>query len=219
MVQSKSTQDFMPIKEIRDGVMIIKDGSYRMVMMASSLNFALKSEDEQEAIIYQFQNFLNSLDFPVQIFIESRKLNIEPYLATLQEAEKKQASELLKIQIKEYMEFVKGFVSSNDIVSKMFYIVVSYQSSADILKKSFFSDFVSGLKGPKDKKEIANIANEDFGKCKIQLQQRVDVVIQGLVRCGVRVVPLNTEELIELFYKLFNPGEAGKEIVNVPLGK
>ncbi len=206
--KAKSSQDFVEIKEIRDGVVILKDSTMRMVVMASSLNFALKSSDEQEAIISQYQNFLNSLDFSLQFFIESRHLNIEPYLDSLREAEKKQTNELLKIQGREYIEFVKNFVSLTEIVSKTFYVVVPFvppllgarpgQELGGIFSKLF------------GRKKTANEAGDNFEEYKSQLQQRAGSVIQGLVRTGVRAVPLDTEELIELFYSLYNPGELAK---------
>ena len=124
--KNNSSQDFVPIKEVREGIIVLEDGTLRMVVMASSLNFALKSTDEQEAIILQYQNFLNSLDFFVQFFIQSRNLNIEPYLETLKKKEKEKSDELLKIQIREYIEFVREFVTSTKIVSKSFYVVIPY---------------------------------------------------------------------------------------------
>lgn len=208
-MQVKATQEIIPIKEIRDGVVILKDGSLKMVVMASSLNFALKSEDEQNAVILQYQSFLNSLDFPIQFFIESRKLNINPYLTNLQEAEKNQPNDLLKIQIKEYMEFIKNFVKSTDIVSKSFYIVVSYKPSFASGQKGIFA----GLFGKKSPSQKTSDKKDQFEESRLQLQQKADMVKQGLARCGVRVAPLSTEELIELFYKLFNPGELEKELV------
>lgn len=209
MIKAKATQEFVPIKEVRDGTLIMKDGSYRAILMASSLNFALKSEEEQTALIFQFQNFLNSLDFSIQIFIESRKLNIEPYLETLRESEKKQTNELLRIQTNEYIDFVKNFVEATDIVTKSFYVAVPYTSGGISSKQGFLGGiFNFGSKKTKTKKEIKE---NRFEENKIQLQQRIGVVNQGLLRCGIRTVPLNTEELIELFYKLFNPGELEKE--------
>lgn len=206
-VVTKPTQEIIPIKEIRDGVVILKDGSLHIVLMASTLNFALKSEDEQNAIIFQYQNFLNSLDFPVQFFIESRKLNISPYIATLEEAERQHINELLKIQTREYIEFVKNFVKSTSIVSKTFYLVVSYTSSAIGGSEGLLGKAIKGFKTQDQD------SSDQFDKNKIQLQQRADVVAQGLARAGVRVVVLNTEELIELFYKLFNPGELERETI------
>ena len=204
-VSTKSTQEFIPIKEIRDDVFILKDGSLHMILMASTLNFALKSEEEQNAIIMQYQNFLNSLDFSVQFFIQSRKLNTDSYIATLIEAEKNQENELMKIQTKEYIEFIKSFVKISNVMSKAFYISVPYSTAAMEVKKSFVGNLAGGF----FKKTTGQLADR-FEENKIQLQQRADIVSQGLARVGVRVAPLNTEELIELFYELFNPGEKEK---------
>ncbi len=206
---TKSTQEFVPVKEIRDGVVILKDGSLRMILMASSLNFALKSEEEQTAIIIQYQNFLNSLDFPVQFFIESRKLNIGPYIATLEDAQKEQTNELLKIQTKEYIEFIRNFVASTNIVAKSFYIVVPYSQAPLGGKKGVLSGIAELIAGGKKESGAREVR---FEESKLQLQQRSDVVRQGLSRTGIRTVPVNTEELIELFYKLFNPGEVDRKI-------
>lgn len=204
---SKSTQEFVPIKEIRDGVLVLKDNSLRMILMASTLNFALKSEEEQSAIIMQYQNFLNSLDFPVQFFIQSRKLDIGPYIGILNEAEKSQGNELLRIQTREYAEFVKNFVQVTNVMSKTFYIVVPYTNASIEVKKGRLGSLIGGFAGGKK-----DSTEDNFEQYKIQLQQRSDVVQQGLVRAGVRVAPLNTEELIELFYELYNPGESGKGV-------
>ena len=181
--------------------------------MASSLNFALKSTEEQEAIIDQYQDFLNSLDFSIQFFIQSRHLNIEPYLDSLREAEKMQLNELLKLQIKEYVEFVKNFVGMTEIVSKTFYVVIPFSPPAFGKSKGgsmesplggIFGSFLGKKAGKADFKE------DKFEEYKSQLQQRIESVIQGLTRTGIRAVPLNTEELIELFYTLYNPGELAK---------
>jgi len=213
MAETKPTQEIIPIKEIRDGVVVLKDNSMFIILMASTLNFSLKSEDEQNAIILQYQNFLNSLDFPVQFFIQSRKLDINPYLAILEEAKGKQTNELLKIQIREYMEFVKNFVRTTSIVSKSFYIVVNY-SSGNIVAGQKGMSGISGILGGLGKgKTNSSGESNNFEENKLQLQQRADVVTQGLASAGVRTIPLNTEELIELYYKLFNHGELEKETV------
>src|SRR4051812_44355900 len=123
-VQAKAAQDFVPMKEVRDGIIVLKDGSLRTIVMSSSVNFALKSEDNQTAIIAQFQDFLNSLDFSVQIFIQSRKLNIKPYLELLQERYNSQTSELMRIQTREYIEFIRSFTESTNIMTKSFFVVV-----------------------------------------------------------------------------------------------
>ena len=202
------SQEILQIEEIRDGVLVLKDGSLRAVLMASSLNFALKSADEQTAVIMQSQNFLNSLDFTVQFFLESRKLNIEPYIETLKAAEAKQTNELLKIQVAEYIEFVRTFVRAANIVTKNFYAVVPFTPPLFSTPREGFKSIlgVFGAGAPKPK----SLPQDKFDEYKNQLWQRSDSVIQGLVRSGVRAVPLNTEELIELYYGLYNPGELEK---------
>ncbi|MDP3762960.1 MAG: hypothetical protein Q8Q97_02715 [bacterium] len=206
--KAKSAQEFLPIEEIRDGIVLLKDGTMKIVLMASSLNFALKSADEQEAIIFQYQNFLNSLDFSVQFFIQSRRLNITPYLDTLREAAIAQPNELLKIQTNEYIEFVKNFVSSSNIVAKNFYVVVPFQPPPFQTPQGALNALIGSF--IKSRHKFTRISDEKFEEYKTQLWQRVDTVSQGLIRSGVRLAPLNTEELVELYYGLFNPGELEK---------
>ena len=206
----QASQDIVPIEEIRDGVVVLSDGSLRAVLMASSVNFALKSPDEQDAIILQYQNFLNSLDFPIQFFIQSRKLNIEPYLNSLRERKKIETNELLRIQITEYITFVKEFVESGNIVSKTFYIVIPFAPM------SLLGDKQKGVKGifssffGKRNAGGEPMNDEKFQEYRTQLWQRVETVTSGLIRTGVRTAPLNTEELIELYYSLYRPEEADK---------
>jgi hypothetical protein len=130
MADTKSTQSFVPVKEVRNGIVVLKDGGYRGILMCSSTNFALKSGDEQKAIIGGFQNFLNTLDFSVQIVIHSRKMDIRPYLATLAEREAAQQTELMRVQVREYTQFVRNFIEGADIMTKLFYLVVPYQSGS-----------------------------------------------------------------------------------------
>lgn len=203
----KSTQEFVPVQEVRDGIILLKDGGLRAVLLASSLNFALKSEDEQTAFIVQFQNFLNSLDFSVQIFIESRMLDIRPYIATLESAYKEQLDDLMRIQIREYIEFVKSFTEAANIMTKNFFVVVPYSPGSAAIKSS--GGPRSMLPWNRNKKN-AEEANKTFEEQVTQLEQRVAIVQQGLIRTGVRTVQLGTEEAIELLYKMFNPGEEGK---------
>ncbi|MBI5644673.1 hypothetical protein HY970_01090 [Candidatus Kaiserbacteria bacterium] len=202
---TRSTQEFVPISEVRDGVVRLKDGGLRAVLLASSLNFALKSEDEQTAFIIQFQNFLNSLDFSVQIFVQSRMLDIRPYVATLEAAYKEQLDDLMRIQIREYIEFIKSFTEAANIMTKNFFVVVPY-SPATLSTKGGASALL-----PFGKKKVnAEEQNRTFEEQVTQLEQRIAIVQQGLVRTGVRTVQLGTEEAIELLYKMFNPGEEGK---------
>lgn len=204
--KSKTTQEFVPIREIRDGIVILKDGSMRALVLASSLNFALKSTDEQNSIIYQFQNFLNSLDFSIQIFVQSKRLDIRPYIALLEERYKEQVTELMKIQTREYIEFIKTFVENSNIMTKSFFLVIPYSPPIITTGKNPISNLVN-------KKETGGLVeNEKFSEYRSQLEQRVGVVEQGLVRCGIRVAELGTEEVVELYYKIFNPGESEKPI-------
>ena len=204
---ARSAQDLVEIKEVRDGVLLLKDGSFRVVLIASSINFALKSQEEQDAIVFQYQNFLNSLDFSVEFFIQSRNLNVDPYLDILRERLKHTYNDLMKIQITEYVDFVDSFVTSANIMTKNFYIVVPFTPGGHLNKKEVVGALSSLFKGGK---ESGPIEEGTFQEYKTQLYQRVEVVRQGLIRTGVRVVPLNTEELVELFYELYNPGEAEK---------
>lgn len=210
---ARATQDFVPIKEIRDGVIILKDNSMRAVIMVSSINFALKSVEEQEAVIYQFQNFLNSLDFSIQISIQSSELDIRPYLAQLEERYKGELSDLMKIQIKEYIAFIKAFVEQSSIMTKTFFVVIPF---AQTLITPSSNNIVSNLLGKKQEpKTQAGGQNDSFVENRTQIEQRIGVVQSGLIRCGLKSVELGTDEIVELFYKIFNPGDLEKPIVNV----
>ncbi|MBP9711271.1 MAG: hypothetical protein KBD50_03400 [Candidatus Pacebacteria bacterium] len=209
-VKAKGTQEFVPLKEVRDGIVILKDGSLRMLLMASSINLALKSSDEQQAIIGQFQNFLNSLEFPLQFFIESRELDIRPYLALLEERNAVELDDLMKIQIREYIAFIKDFTERANIMTKNFFIVIPYDPAL-IARGGGGVGAISALL-PTSKGEAVALSDAQFEQYRTQLEQRVAVVEQGLTRTGVRVVKLGTEEIIELFYKLFNPGELEKPL-------
>ena len=207
--KDKSTQDFIPIQEIRDGVIILKSGGMRAIILATSINFALKSSDEQASVMMQFQSFLNSLDFSVQISIQSKKLDIRPYIALLEDRYKEQVTELMKIQVREYIEFIKTFVESTNIMSKSFFVVVPYDPPS--INSS--SNPITGMFGKKKTAaETTKSAGDAFKEYHSQLEQRVAVVEQGLVRCGVRAAELGTEEIVELFYKIFNPGDTEKPI-------
>lgn len=208
--KAQSAQVFVPIKEIRSGVVILKDGSMRSVLLCSSLNFALKSEDEQSAIIMQFQNLLNSVEFPIQIFIQSRELDIRPYIALLENQIKVQEINLIKMQTREYIEFIKGFMENVNIMSKSFFVVVPYSPAVISAAKGGVKGALGGiLSGKKENPEQKIIAFEEH---RSQLEQRIAVVSQNLARTGIRAVQLQTEELVELYYKLFNPGDSEKPI-------
>ena len=208
MKDSTATQDFVPLEEIRDGIVLLKDGSMRAILLVSSINFALKSADEQQAILLQFQNFLNTLDFSMQIYIQSRELNIEPYLALLKEREAGQRNDLMKIQLREYMDFIRSFTHDVDIMRKSFFVVISYTPATLDVKKGIVS--LLGL-GPSSKKKKGT-PTDIFEENRTQLEQRIAVVEQGLVRIGIRTVTLGTSEIIDLFYHIFNPEEGKREL-------
>lgn len=203
MSKGQATQDFVPIERVRDGVVILKTGDIRAVLITNSLNLGLKSEDEQQAVISQFQSFLNSLDFPVQFFIESRKLNIKPYLELLQSRSALVKEDLLKIQIHEYIGFITKFTEESNIMTKHFFVTIPYfnQSTQTINSSSLINLAGGGAK---------NNGLDSFETSRIQLDQRISTVIMGLSRFGIRAQRLGTEEIVELFYKLFNPSEGAR---------
>jgi type IV secretory pathway VirB4 component len=207
--QAKATQEFVPIKEVRNGIVILKDGSLRALLMASSINLALKSQEEQQAVIAQFQNFINSLEFTAQFFIQSRDLDIRPYIALLEDRYAKELDDLMRTQIREYIAFIKDFTERANIMSKNFFIVVPYDPAL-AARGGRFGGLGSLLPGGES--HAATLTDQQFEEYRTQLEQRISVVEQGLVRTGVRVVQLGTEEVIELFYKLFNPGELEKPL-------
>lgn len=201
MAIPQATQAFVPVKEVRNGVVILKDDGYRGILMCSAMNFALKSEDEQAAIIGGFQSFLNTIDFTVEIVIHSRKMDIRPYIALLEERIDAQQSELMRIQLREYIQFIKGFMDSAEIMTKLFYAVVPYSPALGTKVVQSFS-----LPGKKNAAR-ANMQTDNFEEDRIQLEQRMSLVISGLSAAGIRAVALSTEELIELLYRSFNIGQ------------
>lgn len=204
--KAKASQDFLPIKEIRDGIAVLKDGGLRIGLIVSSINFALKSADEQTAILLQFQNFLNSLDFDVQLFVQSRKLDIKPYLRTLEERLVAQTNELMKIQTREYIEFIKKFTETTDIMSKSFFVIVPY--SPPIIASAGKRGLLGKILPIKPAQTAAEDPFDSFEEHRTQLEQRASVVAGGFSAIGLRVSQLGTEELVELYFKMFNPGES-----------
>jgi type IV secretory pathway VirB4 component len=197
----KAAQEFVDVAEIKDGVVVLKNGTLRAVLMVSSINFDLKSTQEQEAIVANYQNFLNSLDFPIQVLIGSRKLDINPYLETLEEQEKVQPNELLRFQIAEYRNFVKQMVNASNIMTKSFFIVIPFALTE--AKKEGFVDRIRTALNPQ---QIMLEKKMEFENYKDQLWQRVNHVMAGLGGTGIRMAPLSTEDLIELYYNAYNPG-------------
>lgn len=200
-----ATQDFLEIQDIKEGVMILKNSSVRGVLMVSSINFALKSDDEQTAVLYAFQNFLNSLDFFCQIVIQSRNINITPYLDSLKGLEERQTNQLLKQQTASYREFIKDMVKGDMVMTKNFYIVIPYNLMEIFGAKAAASQFKS-LSGQKVKPKP--MKDDEFQRVKTQLWQRMEYTAMGLRRCGLEAVPLTTPELIELFWSIHHPDQA-----------
>ncbi|MEK7604367.1 MAG: hypothetical protein AAB442_01025 [Patescibacteria group bacterium] len=196
------TQQFVPVKEIRNGVVVLKGGGYRGILICSSINFGLKSADEQHAITLGFQNFLNTLDFSIQILINSRRMDLRPYIALLEEKVHEQRNELMRIQLHEYIEFVRSFTDQANIMTKSFYVVVPYSP-----KISSTASAAAGFLHRNTAEQNKADANTSFEEDRIQLEQRMTLVAGGLAGTGVRAVPLGTEEVIELLYRSFNPGE------------
>jgi hypothetical protein len=199
-MSKSSTQDFLQIEQIREGVVILKNKSLRGVLMISSLNFALKSEEEQQAIIFQFQTFLNSLDFSLQIVVQSRKLNITGYLEKIKQLETNQTNELLKTQTASYYDFIKSLIETGTIMSKNFFIVVPYS----VLETQVSAGTESLVRMPR----VPVLTEEQFQRCKSQLWQRMEFLALGLRRMGLQTVALATPELIEFFWALHHPKEA-----------
>jgi len=195
-----STQRFLNIMEVRDNTIILKDGTLRGVILVSSINFSLKSEDEQNAVISAYVSFLNSLEFPLQILIQSRKLNIDDYLERLKAIEKEQVNDLLKMQTREYRQYVLELVQLADIMSKKFYMVIPYAKTS-IKSKGFISMFKESFSPT----SVINIKQKKFEKYRIELSKRMEYIIDGLSSTGLKAVQLDTQSLIELFYNTYNP--------------
>lgn len=213
-----NSQTLVEIEQIKDSTLILKDGSLRQILMVSGMNFALKSEDEQNAISAAYANFLNSIDFGVQIIVHSRKINIEKYLADLDQRKASEQSPLLQNQIGEYREFIRQFVEENAIMSKSFLVVVPWQSaSLSGAASSLGGIFSFGKKKASEEQQKAKEAtkNEDFQKNLQQIGQRVAQVTDGLSAVGLDVVLLNDEQLTELFYNFYNPETTEKEGINL----
>ncbi len=212
---SQPSQNFVPVKEIRDGVVILNDNSMHMILITSSVNFALKSDDEQAALLVQFQGFLNSLEYSTQILIQSRRLDIRPYITLLRGRLKEQLSDLMRIQTQEYMEFIQSFTKNENIMTKSFFVVVSFSPSKKLsqIKKGGIMSTLKNIVGKKDASKTESTTNiAIFEEAKSQLEQRVNVVKQGLSRTGIRAVPLGTEEVTELFYRTLNPSYSEEQL-------
>lgn len=200
-----STQSNIPIAGMKDGVIILKTGHYRMVLEITAINFDLKSEQEKNSIIFQYQSFLNSLHFPIEIVVKSNKLDLSPYLKKIESLVPKQSNDLLRIQTQDYVDFVGQLINLANIMKKRFYVVVGYQPitmNTGIIDKLF--------KRNQDVSHI-KISDTDFEHYSKELRQKAQTVAQGLGGMGLHCRQLNTQEIIEVFYEIYNPEVAGKE--------
>ena len=205
-VHAQSSQRHIPISEIREDTVIMKDGTLRAILLVSSINFALKSEDEQNAIIAAYVNFLNTIDFPIQILIQSRKIDVDGYIERLKKREKEQTNELLKIQIREYIMYIQELIEIGNIMTKRFYVVISYNPLSD-KQKGFFKRFVELFRAAK----IVSLGQKRFQQRKKDLMQRVEHVMSSLASIGLKSAILDTQSLIELFYNTYNPGVSERQ--------
>lgn len=199
-ISSASTQQYLDILEIKDDTVVMRDGTLRAVLAVSSINFALKSEDEQNAIISSYVSFLNNISTPIQIVVQSRDLNIDNYIEYLKNKEKEQTNRLLKIQTGEYIEYIKELVSMGKIMNKKFFVVIPYSPFSD-KHKGFFSQLSEIFKPA----TVLKLKEAKFLKYKDNLSRRVDSIFSALLSLGVDVKQLNTQELIELYYNSYNP--------------
>lgn len=207
-----STQNALLIAEIRDGIVIMNDGSYRSVIMCQSINFDLMSPEEREAVEYAYQGFLNSLYFPVQIFIRSKKVDMRPYLEKLGKLKNEQDNMLLALLMDDYIQFIDILAQETNIMDKQFYITIPYYPDADAQRaledsKKLLTNFLK----PKKPQQVLTINEQDLEKAKQELKNRVQSVMAGLQQLSVQSIPLDTEELIELYYDSYNPDTATRQ--------
>lgn len=208
-----STQNTLQIAEIRDGIVIMNDGSFRSVVMVKSVNFDLMSQQEQEAVEYSYQGFLNSLYFPVQIFVRSQRVDLQPYINKLDKIRTEHDNMLLAMMMEDYIGYISQLSQQTNIMDKKFYIVIPFFPHVDVQKALTQSkNFVTGLMTLFNSKEQHVVINEqDLEKAKAELKNRVQAVMQGLMQCNIQSLPLDTQELIELYYDTYNPDTATRQ--------
>lgn len=208
-----STQNTLQIAEIRDGIVIMNDGSYRSVVMVKSINFDLMSPQEQEAVEYAYQGFLNSLYFPMQIFVRSQKVDLQPYIEKLDKIRTEHDNMLLALLMDDYIGYIDQLSLQTNIMDKKFYVVIPFFPTVDVQKALTQSkNFFSGLSQLFSKSENHVVINEgDLEKAKTELRNRVQAVLNGLQQCNIQGLPLDTQELIELYYDSYNPDTATRQ--------
>lgn len=208
-VQKPSTQDSLLISEIRDGVVVLRDGSLRAVIMASAINFDLMSAEERDSVEYAYQSFLNSLHFDIQILIKSQKIDLDGYISRLEQLKGEQDNQLLANLMEDYIGNIHALIEEVNIMDKQFYIVVPFVPPAITqLKKA---NIATGIAGVFKKQLVTTLGEQDFQAFKDELAQRVQLVSSGLGQIGVRNIPLNTQELIDLYYNSYNPDVAQQQ--------
>jgi len=213
-VNPNSTQNSLEIAEIRDGVVILNDGTYRSVIMVKSINFDLMSPQEKEAVEFSYQGFLNSLYFHIQIFIHSQKVDLGPYIAKLSKISKEHDNMLLAVLMEDYIVFMDDLSHQTNIMDKKFYVIIPYYPKADVQKtltatKKLFGGI--GIMATKKQNQKITINETDLEAAKEELRNRVQSVLGGLLQCGVQGLPLDTQELIELYYDVYNPDTATRQ--------
>lgn len=205
-----STQEHLEVAEIRDGVLILKDGSMRLILLANAINFALKSEAEQNSIIARYQSFLNALTFQIQILMQSRKLDLEKYLQKLKVRQKQETNELIQLQITEYIAYIEKLINIANIMEKRFYVVIPYTPSK-VQARSLFDKLLNPTKNA-----APSMSESEFKRYKEELIQRANIIAGELGTMGIKVALLNTQQIIELFYSSYNLDDAGSErLVNI----
>lgn len=209
-----STQNVLQIAEIRDGIVIMNDGSFRSVIMVKSINFDLMSPQEQEAVEYSYQGFLNSLYFPIQIFMRSQRIDLQPYIDKLDKIRTEHDNMLLALLMEDYINYIDDLSQQTNIMDKKFYVVIPYFPSEDVQKtltqsKNFFSGIMTLFTTSKESHIVIN--ETDLENAKNELRNRVQAVLSGLLQCGIQGLPLDTQELIELYYNTYNTDTAARQ--------
>lgn len=212
--QQNTTQNSLLISEIRDGMAIMNDGSFRAVVACKSINFDLMSSREREGVEYSYQNFLNALYFPIQIFIRSQRVDIGPYLDRLANIRRSQDNMLLNVLMDDYINFIDVLSQEANIMDKSFFVVIPYFPTGDLNNVLKDSKGIFGKLFAKPQAAATKIDKVTYDKAKDEIKNRVDSVTSGLFQIGVKSVQLNTKELGELYYNMYNPDTAVRE----PLG-
>ncbi len=213
-VNPTSTQNMLQIAEIRDGIVIMNDGSFRSVVMLRSINFDLMSPQEREGVESGYQGFLNSLYFPIQIFVRSQKVDIRPYIEKLDKIRSEHDNMLLALMMEDYINYISDISTQTNIMDKNFYIVIPFFAQVDVQKALTQSkNFFGGLTSIFGKKEhqVVTVNEKELEDAKVELRNRVQSVLGGLMQCSVQGVPLDTQELIELYYDFYNPDTATRQ--------